>query len=42
MKSVRVEYATSSRYLSAASGAHPPLDELIEIAGDAEDGVLRD
>lgn len=40
--SLRVAYAPSSRYLSAASIAHPSLDELIEIAESTADGVLRD
>ena len=40
--SARVAYPVSSRYLSAASVAHPPLDELIEIANEESDGVIRD
>jgi hypothetical protein len=42
VRKVRVAYAVSSRYLSAASIGHPPLDELIEIAEEEGDGVLRD
>jgi hypothetical protein len=42
VRQVRVAYAVSSRYLSAASIGHPPLDELIEIAEEEDDGVLRD
>lgn len=40
--SARVAYPVSSRYLSAASVAHPPLDELIEMANEEGDGVIRD
>lgn len=31
VRSLRVEYATSSSYLAAASVAHPLIDELQEI-----------
>lgn len=40
--SARVAYPVSSRYLSAASIGHPPLDELIESANEEGDGVIRD
>lgn len=42
VQSVRVAYPVASRYLSAASIAHPPLDELIEIANEEGDGVMQD
>ena len=42
VRQVRVEWKTASRYLAAASIAHPGIDELIEIAEGKEDGVLRD
>lgn len=45
VRSLRVDYPTSSRYLAAASIAHPPIDELKEIVdGDPEKfkGILRD
>jgi hypothetical protein len=41
-RSVRVAWPVASRYLSAASIGHPPLDELIEVANDEGAGVLRD
>ena len=40
--SARVAYGPASRYLSAAGIGHPPLDELIEVARDSGDGVVRD
>ncbi|KAI5208203.1 hypothetical protein E4T39_01512 [Aureobasidium subglaciale] len=45
VRSLRVEYPTSSRYLSAASIAHPPIDELKEIVNGKPEkfqGILRD
>lgn len=45
VRSLRVEYATSSRYLAAASIVHPSIGELKEIVdGDPEKyrGILRD
>jgi hypothetical protein len=42
VRRVRVAYPFASRYLSAASIGHPSLDELIEIAEEEDDGVLRD
>jgi hypothetical protein len=42
VQSVRVAYGVASRYLSAASIRHPPLDELIEFAEGQGDGIVRD
>lgn len=42
VREVRVAYAMASRYLSAASISHPSIDEMIEIAKEEGDGVLRD
>lgn len=42
VREVRVEWKTASRYLAAASIAHPGIDELKEIAQGMADGVLRD
>lgn len=42
VRSVRVPYPVASRYLSAASVGHPPIDELIEIAYEEGGGILRD
>ena len=42
VREVRVDWKTASRYLAAASIAHPGIDELKEIAQGMEDGVLRD
>jgi len=42
VRSVRVACPVASRYLSAASVGHPPIDELIEIANEEGGGVLRD
>ncbi|THW98389.1 hypothetical protein D6D13_10640 [Aureobasidium pullulans] len=39
---VRVAYPVASRYISAASVSHPPIDELIEIADEEGNGVLQD
>lgn len=41
VRTVRVAYPVASRYLSAASIGHPPIDELIEIANEEGGGVLR-
>lgn len=40
--SVRVAYPVSSRYVSASSIGHPPLEELIEIANEETGGVFQD
>lgn len=42
VRSVRVACPVASRYLSAASVGHPPIDELIEIANEEGSGVLQD
>jgi hypothetical protein len=42
VRSVRVACPVASRYLSAASVSHPPIDELIEIANEEGGGVLQD
>lgn len=45
VRSLRVDYPTSSRYLAAASIAHPPIDELKEIVDGSPGkfhGILRD
>lgn len=42
VRSLRVAYPVSSRYLSAASIAHPPIDELREaLENDRDKGILR-
>lgn len=40
--SARVAYPVSSRYLSAASIGHPPLEGLIEIANEGTGGIIQD
>ncbi|KAI4726128.1 hypothetical protein E4T49_06055 [Aureobasidium sp. EXF-10728] len=42
VRSARVAYPVASRYLSAASIAHPSLDEMIEIADSKHGGVIQD
>ena len=42
VQSARVAYGVASRYLSAASTGHPPLHELIGVAKEEGDGVVRD
>ncbi|CAD0084694.1 unnamed protein product, partial [Aureobasidium vineae] len=42
VRSARVAYPVASRYLSAASIAHPSLDEMIEIADWKHGGVIQD
>lgn len=41
VQSVRAEYTECSTCIAAASVAHPPLDEMIEIANEYGDGVVR-
>ncbi|KAG9690922.1 hypothetical protein KCU95_g8515, partial [Aureobasidium melanogenum] len=41
VQSVRAEYTECSTCISAASVAHPSLDEMIEIANEYGDGVIR-
>ncbi|THX27833.1 hypothetical protein D6D12_05195 [Aureobasidium pullulans] len=40
VRSLRVDYPVSARYLAAAAIANPPIDELAETVG--EGGILRD
>ncbi|KAF2158689.1 hypothetical protein M409DRAFT_30781 [Zasmidium cellare ATCC 36951] len=45
VRSLRVDYPTSSRYLAAASIAHPSINELKEVVDGNPDkfkGILRD
>ncbi|CAD0019620.1 unnamed protein product [Aureobasidium pullulans] len=42
VRSVRVTYPTTSRYLAATSVAHPGIDEMIELASDNYNGILQD
>ncbi|KAL2034583.1 hypothetical protein VTO58DRAFT_105297 [Aureobasidium pullulans] len=42
VRSVRVNYPTTSRDLAAASVAHPGIDEMIELANDKCSGILQD
>jgi len=42
VQSVRVAYGVSSRYLSAAGIGHRPLDELIGVAEEQGDVIMRD
>jgi hypothetical protein len=42
VRQVRVAFPVASRYLAAASIAHPGIDELIEIVEDEGSGVLWD
>jgi hypothetical protein len=42
VRSARVAYGVASRYLSAISIGHPPLSELVEVAKEQGDGVVRD
>jgi hypothetical protein len=42
VRSVRVRFPVASRYLAAASIAHPSIDELMEIAEEEGGGVIDD
>ncbi|CAD0110940.1 unnamed protein product [Aureobasidium uvarum] len=42
VRSGRVAYPVASRYLSAASIAHPSLEEMIEIADWKHGGIIQD
>lgn len=42
VRSVRVNYPTTSRDLAAASVAHPGIDEMIELANDKCNGIIQD
>lgn len=41
-QTVRVDWTVASRYISAAEIAHPDIGEMIELAENNTDGILRD